>query len=215
MKNSKLFSVLTKEDKKYLRQNMDLKTFYKGDIIYTPLDICEHLNIIIEGQVKLCKYLADGREQILSFLYSDDVFGEAKVFEKSNYVVTVIAEKKTTIGMVHRDVLLGLTQRNRDFTLEFFKEFSNKIEILNNKVEMLSLKTIKQKIARFLLNLSDKEDRTQIKLPYTKQKIAFLLGTSRETISRNFRELEEQGYIKQISRKNIIIYKEKLEDLFL
>ena len=46
--------------------------------------------------------------------------------------------------MVHR-CITGLTQRNRDFTLEFFKEFSNKIEILNNKVEMLSLKTIKQK----------------------------------------------------------------------
>ena len=37
--------------------------------------------MIIEGQVKLCKYTADGKEQILSFLGVDDVFGEAVVFE--------------------------------------------------------------------------------------------------------------------------------------
>lgn len=194
---------------------MEIRRFNRGDTIYTPLDICKHLNIIIEGQVKLCKYLADGQEQILSFLYSDDVFGEAIVFDKNNYVVTVIAEMDTKIAMVHRNVLLNLTQRNKDFTLEFFREFSNKIRILNNKVEMLSLKTIKQKIARFLLNLSDEEDKIQIRLPYSKQKIAFLLGTSREAISRNFSELENQGYIKQVGRNNIIIYKEKLENLLI
>jgi CRP/FNR family transcriptional regulator len=215
LKNSTLFSVLTIDDKKYLQENMEVKSFNKGDIIFTPLDKCEHLNIIMEGQIKLCKYSADGQEQILSFLSTDDVFGEAIVFEGGNYVVTVIAEKKTIIGMVHRDILLTLTQRNRDFTQEFFKELTRKIKILNSKVEMLSLKTMKQKIARYLLDLSEEQNKTNIKLPYTKQKIAFLLGTSREVISRNFSELENEGYITQRGKNIIVIHKNMLEELLI
>src|SRR5690554_1472969 len=194
---------------------MEIKRFEKGELIFTPLDKCDHLNIIIEGEVKLCKYSGDGQEQILSLLSTDDVFGEAIVFEGSNYVVTVIAEKRTMVGMVHRDILLNLTQRNRDFTQEFFRELTKKIKILNSKLEMLYLKTIKQKIAKFLLNLSEEQNNTNIKLPHTKQKIAFLLGSSREVISRNFSELESEGYIIQKGKNIIVINKESLEDLLI
>lgn len=215
MKNTALYSVLTEEDREYLQENMELKRFKKGEVIFTPLDRCDYLSVIIDGQIRLSKYSADGQEQILSFLSEDDVFGEAIVFEGNNYVVTVIAEKDSIVGMVHRDVLLTLTQRNREFTKAFFSELSRKIEILNNKIEMLSLKTMKQKIARFLLTLSKKQETIKIRLPYSKQKIAFLIGTSREVVSRNFSDLESEGYIVQKNNNIIVIDKNMLEDLLL
>jgi CRP-like cAMP-binding protein len=216
MKNSLLLSVLTPEDLEYLHQHMEVKSYRKNQTIFTPMDRCDHLSMIIEGQVKLCKYTADGKEQILSFLGVDDVFGEAVVFEGGNYVVNVVAEEDCKLALIHRDVLLELTQRNKDFTQAFFQEFTRKIKILNNKLEMLSLRTMKQRIARFLLSLSKEQGKeNKVRLPYSKQKIAFLLGTSREVISRNFSELEEEGYIIQKGRKTIILNRELLEELLL
>lgn len=215
MKNQTLFSVLTKEDKQFLEKNLECKTYKKGEVIFSPLDRCEHLSVVLEGQVKLCKYSADGQEQILSFLGIEDVFGEALVFEADHYVVTVIAEKNTKVAMIHRDILLALTQRNTNFTLGFFRELTRKIKLLNNKIEMLSLKNNKQKIARYLLHLSKVQRSMTVKLPHSKQKIAFLLGTSREVISRNFSEMESEGYIHQKDRNHIVIHKETLEDLLI
>lgn len=215
MKNSLLFSVLTPEDKKILEENMKIRYFEREETLFSPLDRCDYLGFVIEGQVKLCKYSPEGNEQILSFLGKDEVFGEAIVFEGGHYVVTVIAEKNCKIGLVHRETLLTLTQRNRDFTRAFFQELSKKIHLLNNKLEMLSLKTIKQKIGRLLLNLSREQESTNIKLPYSKQKIAFLLGTSREVVSRNFSELEREGYISQKGRKICVHNKEAIEELLL
>ncbi|MCR1898782.1 Crp/Fnr family transcriptional regulator [Irregularibacter muris] len=215
MKNSLLFSVLTPTDKEYFEQNMEIKEYIKEETIFSPLDQCDYLSMIIEGQVKLCKYAADGKEQILSFLGKDDIFGEALVFEGGNYVVTVVAETNCKIGMIHREILLTMSQRNREFTKAFFRELTQKIQLLNNKVEMLSLKTIKQKIARLLLTLSQEQQSLEVKLLYSKQKIALLLGTSREVVSRNFSEMENEGYIAQKGRKVTIIDKDALEDLLL
>lgn len=214
MKNQTLFSALTKEDRTFLEENQEIKTYKKGEVIFSPLDRCQHLSVIMEGRVKLCKYSTDGQEQILSFLGVEDVFGEAIVFEGDHYVVTVIAEINTKVAMIHRDVLLDLTQRSTHFTLGFFKELTRKIKLLNNKIEVLSLKNNKQKIARYLLGLSKVQRSTDIRLPHSKQKIAFLLGTSREVISRNFSEMESQGYIHQKNRNHIVIHREMLEDLF-
>ncbi|RBP44060.1 Crp/Fnr family transcriptional regulator [Garciella nitratireducens] len=213
MKNEALFSMLTQEDRKFLKNHMEQRTYKKGEIIFTPLDQCNHLSIILDGEVKLCKYSADGQEQILSFLGVGDVFGEAIVFQGDPYVVTVIAERETTVQMIHRDVLLTLTQRNENFTLAFFQEFTKKIKLLNNKIEMLSLKNIKQKIARYLLNLSKEQRSSTIRLPYSKQKIAFLLGTSREVLSRNFSEMEREGYIQSKGRNIFLLNILKLESI--
>ncbi len=212
MRNETLFSVLTQEDKEFLEKHMERKTYKKGEIIFTPLDQCDHLSVILQGEVKLCKYSADGQEQILSFLGGGDVYGEAIVFQGDHYVVTVIAERDTTVEMIHRDVLLTLTQRNKNFTLAFFRELTRKIKLLNNKIEMLSLKNMKQKIARYLLSLSKEQKSSSVKLPHSKQKIAFLLGTSREVLSRNFSEMEKEGYIQSKGRNVFLLNIEKLTD---
>lgn len=210
MRNETLFSVLTQEDKEFLEKHMERKTYKKGEIIFTPLDQCDYLSVILQGEVKLCKYFADGQEQILSFLGEGDVYGEAIVFQGDYYVVTVIAERDTTVEMIHRDVLLTLTQRNKNFTLAFFQELTRKIKLLNNKVEMLSLKNMKQKISRYLLSLFKKQKNPIVKLPHSKQKIAFLLGTSREVLSRNFSEMEKEGYIRSKGRNVFLLNIEKL-----
>lgn len=215
MRNETLFSVLTQEDKEFLEKHMERKTYKKGEIIFTPLDQCDHLSVILQGEVKLCKYSADGQEQILSFLGGGDVYGEAIVFQGDHYVVTVIAERDTTVEMIHRDVLLTLTQRNKNFTLAFFRELTRKIKLLNNKIEMLSLKNMKQKIARYLLSLSKEQKSSSVKLPHSKQKIAFLLGTSREVLSRNFSEMEKEGYIQSKERNVFMLDTQELEDLLL
>lgn len=210
MRNETLFSVLTQEDKEFLEKHVKRKTYKKGEVIFTPLDLCDHLSVILQGEVKLCKYSVDGQEQILSFLGRGDVYGEAIVFQGDHYVVTVIAERDTIVEMIHREELLTLTQRNKNFTLAFFRELTRKIKLLNNKVEMLSLKNIKQKIASYLLSLSKEQKSSTVKLPHSKQKIAFLLGTSREVLSRNFSEMEKEGYLQSKGRKVFLLNIEKL-----
>jgi CRP/FNR family transcriptional regulator len=203
MKDNKrgLLSVLDSANYEFLQQNMKVYEYQKGQVIFSPCDTCQHLSIILKGQVRLSKYTLQGKEQIISFLGPDEIFGEALIFNEAQYPVFVIAEMNSSIGMIDKNTILEITLRNKDFTRVFFEELSKKIILLNNKVELLSYSNIKQRIAFYLLKIAKENGSNLIELPFSKQKIANLLSTSREVISRNFSELEDEGYIRMEGKK--------------
>ena len=210
--SSKIVEVLNNEDVEFLKTHMKESFYEKGQTIFSPNDCCRHLSIVLKGQVKISKYNSLGKEQIISFLDENDVFGEALVFNGIDYPVYVIAEKDSTIGMIEKEVILQLTARNTEFTKVFFEELSSKILMLNNKVELLSYSNIKQRLAFFLIRTAKLQGSQSFDLPHAKQKIANLLSTSREVISRNFSDMEAEGYI-QSKGKKITIDMNKLNSL--
>jgi len=213
MNKSKSFlNILNQIDQQFLTNNMMKREYHKGEIIFSPCDKCTSLSIVLAGQIKLCKYSSQGKEQIISFINTGEVFGEALVFNNENYPVFVIAETNCTIGMLNKQAILEATLKSKDFTRLFFEELSKKIMILNNKVELLYYSNIKQRLAFYLLKLSKEQGSNIIDLPFTKQKIANILGTSREVISRNISEMEEENYI-QIKGKSVILDIESLSML--
>lgn len=196
-----LLKNLNTADDEYLKKNIKKVNFVKGEIIFSPSDQCKNLSIVLKGQIKLCKYSAQGREQIISFIAENDVFGEALVFNEAHYPVFVVAETNCSIGMIDKATILEMTLRDKDFTRQFFEELSKKIMMLNHKVELLSFSNIKQRLAFYLIKLSMDAGHTTIEIPFSKQKIANLLSTSREVISRNFSDMENEGYIEMVGKK--------------
>jgi CRP/FNR family transcriptional regulator len=203
MDNSLILS-LNPDQQEFFNTRLEKKEYKKDEVIFSPLDKCTSLNIIIRGRIKLCKYASDGKEQIVSILDTNNIFGEALVFEELNYPVYVIADKDCTVGLIKKDVLLELIQCNKQFTLEILEELTKKIRILNEKLEYLSYSSIKQRLARFLMDLSLLQNSNIVKNMPSKQKVANILGTSREVVSRNYSALKDEGYLKEENRAIIL-----------
>ena len=98
---------------------------------------------------------------------------------------------------------------NQQFLNNYLDAISNRAQFLSNRIYFLSFKTIKGKLAQYILSLS-KHGNPNIKFPKTQQEIAEFFGVTRPALARVIGELERENVI-QVERKMIaIIDREKL-----
>ena len=89
--------------------------------------------------------------------------------------------------------------------LKVIAEFSSRLEASEKQTTRFSTEKVETRIALYLAeSLNDEElGAAEFTLPMSKKDLASYLGTTPETISRKFNDLEEKGYIKQITHKRI------------
>jgi CRP/FNR family transcriptional regulator len=81
-------------------------------------------------------------------------------------------------------------------------------------VEDLSLKEVPQRLAAYLLYLSESKDEpNNVELEILKGQLASLLGTIPETLSRILRKMASQGFIQVQGRKIKLLDRKALKDL--
>ena len=99
------------------------------------------------------------------------------------------------------------------FMENFLKLLSEKVFTLNSKIKSLSLKTVKQKVADYILQESIMQKTNNIKLNISKEELALNIGIPRPSLSRELIKLRDEGLI-EFDRRNIkIINSEKLEEV--
>lgn len=177
-----------------------------GSVLHDVHDTCTSLGKIVSGRLRMSRVLSDGREIFLKEFLKGEIFGELLVFTGKNYPGRLTASVKTEILEVpFEDVLDYLN--NRDSLISFMNSIAQKNRHLADTIEILSLKTVKQKIAFSLLM------KNELEMTFVTE-LADKLVCSREALSRALAQMEQSGLI---CRKSGIITPEDkygLESLF-
>jgi len=191
-----------------LFQNGKIIELSRGEVLHSPLDTCRAIGFIKSGKIRLSRTLSTGKEIYLNQFNQGDVFGEMIVFSAEKYPGWLTASEPTTVIELDLKYLLVHLQ-NSETLISFFKGISHKITDLTNTIEILSQKTIKQKIAHYLIT----QKKTETAPPIKVSNLARRLGCSREALSRALSEMTRQKLI--IREKDLITVTEQslLEDL--
>ncbi|WP_190613470.1 Crp/Fnr family transcriptional regulator [Tepiditoga spiralis] len=194
-------------------------TLKKGEILHNQNELIENLSILKEGSLKVVKYLTTGKEVLINNIKSGQIFGETLLFINEKYPAYIIAEENSIVIEINKNELLVL-MKNEEFLVEYLKNISKKILNMTQKLEIFSMKDAKQRVAKYLLDLYEKNGNT-ITMKVSKVNIAKELGLTRETVSRilsNFIKEKivyiEKNFIKILNIKEIenIIYETKNRD---
>lgn len=89
---------------------------------------------------------------------------------------------------------------------------SDRTYLLTEKMKFLTFRTIRGKIAHFLLTQPVNE-KQEIYLDRTQQELADLFGVTRPSLARAFGDLDREGVIKADRRRIVLIEKDKLIDM--
>lgn len=217
IQKSKLFSELNINTTKELLSSYTLtpKTYDKNETIAIEGDFLDSVGIILDGTVQIQKLFPSGKVITIKDLGPGGIFGEAAVFCKlKTYPATLIAKKKTNIVYLNHTIITDLCQ-NRTFLENFMKLLSNKILMLNKKVELLSLESIRKKIAKFLLDKYQRTECTTIKIKKSRKDLAKLFNITRPSLSRELSGMADEGIIKISNKKIKILSIESLENILL
>lgn len=182
-------------------------SYKKNELIYHAGDESDSLYIINKGRVRIYRLAESGKEQLVRFLNPGDFTGEMALFSESTHESYAEAVMDTKICMIKRADIQEFLLKYPSISLKVLAEFSNRLEASEKQATRFSTEKVETRIALFLIeSLSEeKTGENELILPMSKKDLASYLGTTPETISRKFNELEDKGYIKQITHKKIRI----------
>lgn len=98
-----IFSDLTDEEIRVLKDFLDLREYAPNEVIYTEGEKGDSLNIIIEGKVRINKRMVEGDQFCISTLKEGDVFGIMSFLDGSKHDATIVSDQKTVLMVLERE----------------------------------------------------------------------------------------------------------------
>ncbi|KLO23314.1 Crp/Fnr family transcription regulator [Marinitoga sp. 1197] len=181
----------------------------KNEILHSPHEKLQQMSIVLEGLLRVVKFTSEGNEQVLKYIKKDESFGEGLIFSGENYPSFIIAEQDSKIFEISSKGVLNLFKKNEDFLVLYLNEISRKLMNLSNIIDILIIKSIKERIIKYF-SLLHKQQKTEIIYFKSKQKIASDIGSVREVVSKKIKELINEGIIEEIDKNHIKLLNLKL-----
>lgn len=171
----------------------------KGETIFHEGDPGEGFHYVIEGQVKIIKTSEDGREHIIKVMQAGDLFAEVLLFNALPYPATATAVDAVRVGVIRNADLERLVLGNNQLALQLIKALSQRLLYAQQKIKNLALDDVLSRTAEVLLRLAadqvGRERVPEIRLDFSRQDLASLVGTTRETVTRTLSALKKDGII--------------------
>ncbi|WP_244610572.1 helix-turn-helix domain-containing protein [Microvirga pakistanensis] len=162
---------------------------------------------MVSGAVRTFKLLSDGRRRIDAFHRLGDNFG-METGDEHRFSAEALGDG--TIVAHRRCSLETLASRDQTFANQVVASMMRSLERAQDHMLLLWRKHILEKIATFLLVLSERltKDR-QADLPMSRIDTADHLGLTIETVSRSLTQLERQGVIEVPAHHRGIVLRDK------
>ncbi len=143
---------------------------------------------------------SSGREQILEILKAGDTCACNPARRNGIVISSAQASMPSEVWFLSRTDYVNLVNNNNKLAHTLNELFAEKLQCLTALVEQVSLKDVKQRLVKFLLDmLAEKERKKSVNnslfIPFTREEIAQRLGTSRETIARYLSQLKADKLI--------------------
>lgn len=217
LSSSYLFNGISSDEIQSLLYNNEykIKEYTKNDVFALAGDKVNHLMIVLEGAMIARMVSESGKFIQIDKIDEGRIIAPAMLFATDNvFPVNVIPENEAKVFFMHKESFLKAMNQNKILLHNFIRIVSDINRFLSTKIHSLSLKTIRGKLAEYILQEVEKQGRaTSMILPLTKQELADKFAVARQALSRSLSELEEEGLISVNSKEIIILDKFRLADI--
>lgn len=168
---------------------------------------------VVEGVLKLSTGTEDGREQIVGVVYPSDFIGRP-FGSTTGHGVTALTDARVCV-FSRRD-FDAFARQHPGLEHKLLQRTLAELDRTRSWMLLLGRKSAGEKVASFLVDMSERlvepgcaspqTDAVQrFTLPFSRQQIADVLGLTIETVSRQFTRLKSDGTIDLPSRREVII----------
>jgi len=185
------------------------RTYRPGEIVIFEGDPCQEVYFILQGRVHIYRLSFAGRRQILARLGPGQAFNTA-VSLRSNSTNSATAEAVSplTLYAVPNADFHRLLAECPAFTLAVLRDLAARLGHLNDLVADLSLRTVRGRLARFLLESAEMDTATS---RWTQDEIAACVGTVRDMVGRTLRAFADAGLVRMERQRIVLLDREGLE----
>lgn len=201
----KLPSDISKAVMKHMRQ----RSYNDGQAVYTLGEEGHELYMIASGKIRLSNYTLKGKEIQLGEIRAGDCFGELSLIDGLYRANCAYAQGPTDLLVLHKQDFEKLCNQYVEIPAQINKLLSHRLRLAYTIIEDASVLPIKDRVARLLARLgysvgaADDDGETVLE-GFTHESIARMLGSTREAITRELKNLEKAALIRRLYGKIVI-----------
>ncbi len=204
LQTTMVFRGLSRSQLVPVAQIAQLQSLSKGELLFKQGNEATGFFVVKSGRVKVFKESPAGKEQILNIFESGDNFAEVAALDGKPFPASASTMEPAELIFFSRAAFLNLLHQDPDIAINLLVGLSQHLRHLTGVIEELSFKDVPQRLAAYLLKLSDARvaqsaDRAVpvniVTLDLTKSQLAASLGTISATLSRALYRLSSEGLI--------------------
>ncbi len=182
--------------------------FNKNEEILKKIKNRNFIGIILDGMIQIIKTDYNGNRTIIEELIENDIFG-TKISSLSNNEYTITTKDKTKIIIIDYEQLIKINNTNiyyNQFIKNLLEIIINSVNDKNDRIEILTKKTIRNKLLEYFKIISTKNNSKNIYLPFTFTDLADYLAIDRSAMTRELKTLKEEGFIEIKNKRITLLY---------
>lgn len=204
------YNIDTKQKHKLLKiLEANTMTFKKNNLILSSVKQENIICILVTGHLQIIKTDYDGNRTIIEDLKENSVFG-SMTSSISNTEYDILTKEDSQIIIIDFNEIINYNESNANYFNQFLKNLlkimSQKIEKNNERIEILTNKTIRDKLLAYFKNNTKNSNNRIVYLPFTLTDLADYLAVNRSAMSRELKNLKDEGFIEIKDKKIKLLY---------
>lgn len=210
MKN--LFENISLKNKEKLFKIFRASTvkYTKGINIIDYMDRTNSIGIIESGSIDIIQTDYDGNETLIDSLHNNDIFGSTIYSIVLSDECSIVTKENTIVTFIDYREIENAEFIKSDFYITFVQNLLaiifEQMSIKNKRIDILTKKTIRNKLLTYFRQLSKEQGTKSITLPFSLSHLARFISVDRSAMIRELKYLKEEGIIEQKTKKIRLYY---------
>lgn len=206
-----IFNKISVNNQKKLLKLLEANTiFFKKDSVLSSMIKGNIIGVVIDGYAQIIRTDYNGNRTIIEELEEGSVFGSF-ISSLNNNEYNVLTKEDTKIIFFDYEFIINFENNGYSYYNQFIKNLleitTELIDEKNKKIEILTQKTIRDKLLTYFEMNFKKTGSKNIYLSSSYTDLADYLAIDRSAMSRELKNLKNEGFITTKGRKITLLYK--------
>ena len=173
---------------------------------------CKTADIVVSGTLVCRMSSLSGKQVEVSRLQAGEIVAPAFIFgNDSELPVSVETEEETVVLRMQKPEFRTLIGSDERILTNFVRVLSNIDIFLTHRIKVLSLFTVREKVAWMLLEQAGEQGTNTIHLTRSRQEIADSFGIQKFSLLRVLSDFQKEGAIRVAGREITILDRSKMK----
>ena len=207
-----IFEGISNKNKFKLLKNLGADTLHysKDESVIRLFKDDNIINFIVKGNIKVVLNNINGNQIVTDDLSDGDIFSSTINYIDENETDAIVTEDTEIISMNQKDII-DFKDNSKSYYNIFIKNLfiimTKKISERNERIQILTKKTIRYRLLEYFEIMRKKNNSLNIYLPYNYIDLAAYIAVDRSAMSRELSYLKEEGFIKITGKRITLLYK--------
>jgi len=195
LSRTELFRSVPAEDLKAIAAASRVRSFRRGQVVFTRNDPGDTVIVVISGRVKVVVRSADGGALTLAIIQAGGVFGELGVADNGPRSADAETIDDCQLLLVPREAIQDICARVPSATQALTRSIAATLRRLSEATADLIFLDLPRRVAKTLLSLPRDGDGI-IRQKMNQEELAHQVGGTRQSVNAALRGFERRGWIQ-------------------